>query len=228
MDIAKIRKKIKEEKASDLSQKKASSHDASTETAEKNGVSLQETIPSKPKNDIQKIEKSRSEPPAKPQYTKKETGKQELVELLTFYLTNEEFAFRLSDIEEILRYQIVTFVPRTPAYVQGITSLRGKIIPVVDLIKRLSIAGESANTDARRKVLILRGEKGLFGVLVDKIKGVIRVLPSEIKDPPSHLSENEQIFIEGVLLYENKFVSVLKLSEILDAGLKSGMSAQKI
>lgn len=220
MDIAKIRKKINKEKES--------TPDTSAEIAEKNSASLPETVPSKPQADIQKIEKQKSGLPAKPQHVKQETEKEELIELLTFYLANEEFAFKLSDIEEILRYQIVTFVPRTPEYVQGITSLRGKIIPVVDLIRRLSMSDVSLNKDVRKKVLILKGAKGLFGALVDKIKGVIRVLPSEIKDPPSHLSENEQVFIEGVLLYENKFVSVLKLYEILDADFKTNMQIQKI
>lgn len=230
MDIAKIRKKIKEEKekTSDSSQIKEDSSDISAEIAEKSSISSQETLPSKRQADMQKVEKTGSEPDTKSKYAKQETSKEELIELLTFYLSNEEFAFRLSDIEEILRYQIVTFVPRTPDYVQGITSLRGKIIPVVDLMKRLSITGGGANTEVRRKVLILKGANGLFGALVDKIKGVVRVLPSEIKDAPSHLSENEQIFIEGVILHENKFISVVRLSEILDIGFKNNMQEQKI
>lgn len=230
MDIAKIRKKIREEKQRlpESPQTREISADISTEITEQSSVPLQETAHSKPQADIQKIEKNKSEAPAKPQYVKQGKAAEELIELLTFYLADEEFAFRLSDIEEILRYQAVTFVPKTPEYVQGITSLRGKMIPVVDLIKRLYMAGGNSNTEARRKVLILKGEKGLFGALVDRIKGVVRILPSEIKDPPPHLSENEQAFIEGIILHENKFISILRLSEILDTGFKNSAQAQKI
>ena len=72
----------------------------------------------------------------------------ELVELLTFSLSNEEYAFRVSDVEEVLRMQKITMVPTMPDYVLGITSLRGKIIPVIDLKTRLSLQEKSLSTDS--------------------------------------------------------------------------------
>ncbi len=76
------------------------------------------------------------------------TNAGELVELLTFSLSNEEYAFRVSDVEEVLRMQRITMVPTMPDYVLGITSLRGKIIPVIDLKTRLNLQEKSLSTDS--------------------------------------------------------------------------------
>lgn len=150
-----------------------------------------------------------------------------IVELLTFHLSTEEFAFRVFDIEEILRFQRIMPVPKVPDYILGITSLRGKIIPVIDLKKRLSIKGKGDTVladlqadNSRKKILTLKGPKGPAGAVIDKVKGVIRISPSEIVEPPAHLSEAELMFIEGVVLYNSRFISVIRMEKILEINLK--------
>ena len=152
---------------------------------------------------------------------------EEIVELLTFHLSTEEFAFRVFDIEEILRFQRIMMVPKVPDYILGITSLRGKIIPVIDLKKRLSIKGKGDTVvadlqadNSRKKILTLKGPKGPVGAVIDKVKGVIRISPSEIVEPPAHLSEAELMFIEGVVLYNSRFISVIRMEKILEINLK--------
>lgn len=165
----------------------------------------------------------------------------DIVELLTFHLSTEEFAFRLSDIEEILRFQQITIVPKVSDYILGITSLRGKIIPVIDLKKRLLITpsitplpsplaeerglvnggrGGLALDESRKKILILKGSRGPAGTLVDRVRGVIRISPSEIVEPPAHLTVVELMFIEGVVLHNSRFISVIRMEEVLNISLK--------
>ncbi len=135
------------------------------------------------------------------------------VELLTFSLTEEIFSFRIHEIQEIIKPPKMTAIPRMGPHVIGITSLRGKIIPVIDLKKRLSLSG--GGDDRKQKILVLNGPQGPIGALVDRVIGVIRPLASEIGETPPHLHETETRFIDGVVLVGGKFVSIIKADETL-------------
>jgi purine-binding chemotaxis protein CheW len=146
-----------------------------------------------------------------------------MLELLTFGISNEEFAFRVPEVKEIIRYQRITKVPTLPDYVLGITSLRGKIIPVLDLQKRLGMkdvaAPEAKTKTSGRKILILAGPKGMIGAAIHKVLGVVRFEAGTILDPPGHLSENELRFIEGVAILEKRFISIIRSYDALEIGL---------
>lgn len=231
MDIAKIRKKIKEEKqgkeAKEKNQEETPEAGAPPEkqetgqAREEPAENVSEQAENVPDDESSLTETVKKEiPPAdvvKP--VESTEAVEDIVELLIFNLSNEEFAFRVSDIEEILRFQRITRVPKVPDYVLGISSLRGKIIPVADLKKRLSIKGEEETDYLRKKILILKAPKGPYGVLVDKVRSVIRISPSEIAEPPSHLTETELTYIEGVVLYNNRFISVMRMSMVADIKL---------
>ncbi len=145
--------------------------------------------------------------------TRTEPEQEEVVEILTFKLMNEEFAFRISHLEEILRYQRITKIPKVPKYVLGITSLRGKVIPVIDLKLKFSLTSEPSGVVQKGKILIIKGPKGPIGAAVDKVIGVIRLTKSEILPPPSHLSEAELKFIDGVAIVDKRFVSIINMEE---------------
>jgi len=143
----------------------------------------------------------------------------DLLELLTFSISDEEFAFRVPEVEEIIRYQRITGVPTVPEYVRGITSLRGKIIPVLDLKKRLVLKREGPEGPQKTgdgKILILAGPKGLIGATIDKVLGVVRFTEGSILPPPGHLSEDELRFIEGVVILEKRFISIIRSYDALD------------
>jgi purine-binding chemotaxis protein CheW len=136
-----------------------------------------------------------------------------VVELLTFTLAREEYAFRVETLQEIVKPQRITRIPRSEAYLLGITSLRGKIIPVIDLKKMLSLDGEGGEEGARQKIAILKGPKGPIGALIDRVVGVIRPSVSHIVESPAHLPEAEMKYIEGVAIVEGKFISILRIEE---------------
>ena len=142
----------------------------------------------------------------------------DLLELLTFSISDEEFAFRVPEVEEIIRYQRITGVPTVPGYVRGITSLRGKIIPVLDLKKRLVLKQEGSEGPQKTegKILILAGPKGLIGATIDKVLGVVRFTEGNILPPPGHLSDDELRFIEGVVILEKRFISIIRSYDALD------------
>lgn len=174
-------------------------------------VSEQETVK-------EKKEKKISEPAGKT--ANPEEAVSGIIELLTFQLAAEEFAFRISEVGEILTPQQITMVPKAPDYILGITSVRGKVMPVLDLKKRLSIKDNGASGKVRKKILTLKGSKGPIGTMIDRINGVIRINEPDIAEPPAHLSESALMFVEGVVLYNGRFISVLRLEEAENINLK--------
>lgn len=150
----------------------------------------------------------------KPQPAQEPEQAVETVELLTFSLASEEYAFRVRDVQEIIKPQRITRIPRTDSYIVGITSLRGKIIPVLDLKKRLALpAGEAGK---KQKILIVKGPNGPIGAFIDKVNGVVRPTTSQITEAPPHLEESEMRFIEAVALLNGRFISIVKAGETMN------------
>ncbi|MDP2168180.1 MAG: chemotaxis protein CheW [Thermodesulfovibrionales bacterium] len=149
----------------------------------------------------------------------------DMVELLTFKLAKEDYAFKVSDVEEILKLQRFAKVPRTEKFMLGITSLRGKIIPLIDLRIRFSLSEDGAQ--GKEKIVILKGPKGSIGALVDRVIDVIRIPSGDIVEPPSHLSEAEAKFIEGVVVADNRFISVVRLQEAMNFRMSGGADERK-
>ncbi|MEJ2695898.1 MAG: chemotaxis protein CheW [Candidatus Sulfobium sp.] len=152
----------------------------------------------------------------------------EVLELLSFTVAEKEFAFRIADVEEIIPYQGITLVPLLPHYVSGITSLRGKIIPVIDLKSRFALgqarerstsSGSPETNGAKGKILILSGPKGIIGATVDKIKGVVRFPEDSMLAPPAHLTEEERKFIDGVVIQEKRFISIVRFGDAMNIEL---------
>jgi len=221
MDIAKIRKKLKETKPD--SQESTSEHE-NQEGAEEKRVEQKER-PSEDHADAKTRdnekaetrdeigeEKTAEESEVKRQEAE-ETKTDDVIEILTFSLLKEEFAFKISQLAEIVRHQRITIVPQLPKYVLGVTSLRGKVIPVLDLKLKLSLTDKSSEGNGKEKILIIKGLKGPIGATVDKVIGVVRVARNEIVPPPSHLTEAELKFIEGIAVVDKRFISIVNMEE---------------
>ncbi len=251
MDIAKIRKKIKEEseirrgekegkpeggaqksedKAADditagaqqpqaASGKTEDSKQQSEVRSQGSGAKSQTYVPAQAVSEQEAV-KGKSPSDSVSKTAKPEETISGIIELLTFQLAAEEFAFRISEVEEILIPQQITMVPKAPDYILGITSVRGKVMPVLDLKKRLSIKDNGASGKVRKKILMLKGPKGRIGIMIDMINGVIRIDESDIAEPPAHLSESDLMFVAGVVLYNGRFISVIRLAEAANINLK--------
>ncbi|MHB8136577.1 MAG: chemotaxis protein CheW, partial [Anaerolineaceae bacterium] len=80
-------------------------------------------------------------------------------QMVVFKLSNEEFAVEVSSVEAIIKLQAITKVPHAPAHVVGVTNLRGNIVPVIDLKKRLSLPATENSQDTRIIVALLQESK---------------------------------------------------------------------
>jgi purine-binding chemotaxis protein CheW len=206
MDIAKIRKKFKEAAPQDA-ETQVSGPEEGLPGGEDSSVTAAGPLPAKAAKEVTGEEGGAS--PAEGETV------DSLVELLTFTLAKEEYAFRIEEVQEIIRPQRITSIPKAGSSLLGITSLRGKIIPIIDLKKMLSLDGGTGEEEGKQKILILKGAKGPLGAVIDRVAGVIRLAASGVVETPAHLPEAEMKFIGGVAIVEGRFVSILRMEEVL-------------
>jgi len=121
---------------------------------------------------------------------------EEIVEYLAFMLAKEEYAVKVEDVKEIIRLQKITNVPRAPDFVEGIISLRGVIIPVFNIRRRLGL-DETERTRSTRIVVVSHGGSPQ-GIIVDKVTGVARLRADSVEPPPAVIGGVEAEYLEGV------------------------------
>lgn len=141
----------------------------------------------------------------------------EVEEYLCFRVAHEWYAISIMAIKEIVKPRDVTEVPRMPAFILGVISLRGVIIPVMDMRLRLSLPVSPAT--GRERIIVLRMETGFCGVLVDEVIQVARIKKSGIEDPPAVLDGIDRDFVTGLGHFDNRMLIILNLGAILDIGV---------
>lgn len=123
-----------------------------------------------------------------------EAGKR--TEYLAFVLAGETYAVRIAQLAEILRPPPITEVPRAPSMVLGVISVRGKLVTVLDLRRRLRLA--EAPIDRRSRILLVDSSAGeQLGLLVDEVQQVWRLALEEIEQA-SVLGGDQAVHIAGI------------------------------
>jgi len=115
---------------------------------------------------------------------------------LTFMLAGEEYALDILRISEIIRLRPLTEVPRTPPFVKGIISVRGVIVPILDLRMRLGLPAPEPGPQAR--ILIVKRDEEPCGLIVDEVMHVVRLHPEDIEPPPPMRSGPIAEFVSGI------------------------------
>jgi purine-binding chemotaxis protein CheW len=135
-------------------------------------------------------------------------------EHLSFRLAEERFALPIAQIREIIKVPLITRVPRTEPFVLGVLSLRGTIVPVVDL--RMLLKQPAGPQTRRSRVLIFDRAGELVGLLVDEVHHVIRLGEADIEPPPFGVRPEAEPVI-GVGRQDGEIVALLDLQPVLTA-----------
>jgi len=134
-------------------------------------------------------------------------------QLVVFSLGREEFAVDVNQVREIIRMEEITRMPKSPPFVEGIINLRGQIIAVIDLAKRLNLPS-TERTDAHR-IVVVETEDLKVGMIVDSVSEVTSVAEEEIEPPPTLASDATTPFILGVVKRDKRLIILLDLSKLL-------------
>lgn len=152
--------------------------------------------------------------------TARQTDEEQVVVL---ELAGEAYGVEIDRVQEIIRMQPITRVPNGPACVEGVTNLRGRVIPVLDLRKRFALHA----TEPTRRSRIVVAELGHYtvGLVVDAVSEVLRV-PSDAVEPPSALvTTADSAYLRGVAKLADRLVLLLDLSRILSDGEQTDLAA---
>lgn len=138
----------------------------------------------------------------------------ELIQLVSFNLDNEEYGVDVLKVREIIRMPIITRVPNTPHYVQGVINLRGKVIPIISMRARFSLS--TAEHDKQTRIMVMDVSGELMGFIVDAVSEVIRISSSEIQPSPAVMTSGiDQECISGVINQAERLLVLLNLENML-------------
>ncbi len=136
---------------------------------------------------------------------------------LTFSLGDEEYALDIRQINEIIKPRDITDIPRAPDFILGVISLRGIIIPVFDLGRRLHLDPREMTSQSR--VVVCQEGDVIVGLLVDKINQVLRIYEKDIEPPPAVLTGLDRYFVKGVGRCQGRMLVLLQLENVLNPEL---------
>lgn len=134
-------------------------------------------------------------------------------QLVVFDLANEQYGVDIAAVEGIIKMQTITAVPRAPQFVEGVTNLRGKVLPVIDLRKRFGLARGEATKDMRIVVVEMGG--ATVGIVVDGVSEVLRVSEDAIEPPSPIVTTVDSAFIRGIAKVGERLVILLDLGKVL-------------
>jgi purine-binding chemotaxis protein CheW len=142
-------------------------------------------------------------------------------QIVVFDLANEQYGVHISAVESIIKMQPITAVPHTPNFVEGVTNLRGTVLPVIDLRKRFGLATEDATKDTRIVVVEMSGET--VGMVVDEVLEVLRVSEEVIELPSPIITTVDSAFIKGIAKVDERLIILLDLGQVLSKEEKADL-----
>ena len=128
-------------------------------------------------------------------------------------LASTTYALRSDDIEQLEMVGQLTPVPNSPSFVDGLTSVRGRVIPVVSLRARFGF--ERAPMDLRTRLVIIRSSGRSVGLIVDSAREFASIPEGAIQAPPDGLSEMTSRYLRGMAHIGERLVLVLDVVELL-------------
>ncbi len=150
--------------------------------------------------------------------TQQAVGKQ--VELVTFYLGGSRYGIDILKVQEINKVKEWTPVPHADDFVLGILSLRGSIVTILDLGKKLGLAQTRLSEDSRN--IILNSEGECVGFLVDRIGSVTSTHWDQVAEPPPNVNAEQGRFLEGVVKTETDLIAILNVDEVFSEAKSKG------
>jgi purine-binding chemotaxis protein CheW len=146
----------------------------------------------------------------------------EILQLVSFVIENEEFGIDILKVEEIIRLISITKIPNAPDFVEGVVNLRGRVIPVIDLRTRLGHRRKEHDNNTR--VIVVNVSGVTLGFIVDSVKEVLRIPKSITEPPPSITTSIDTEYITAVGKLENRLLILLDLEKVLNLKEKEALN----
>jgi purine-binding chemotaxis protein CheW len=137
---------------------------------------------------------------------------EEMLQLVSFTLGGEEFGVDILRVQEINRMVMVTAVPNSPSFVDGVINLRGKVIPIIDLRTRFGMPRKEHDKNTR--IIVIELKNNIVGFVVDAVSEVLRILRSVTEPPPAVVAGIHADYITAVGKLEDRLLILLDLEKV--------------
>ncbi|MDR1125411.1 MAG: chemotaxis protein CheW [Deltaproteobacteria bacterium] len=137
----------------------------------------------------------------------------ELIQLVTFSIGEEEFGVDILKVQEIIRTMEITKVPRAQVFVEGVINLRGKVIPIIDLRRRFGLV--SKPHDKHTRIIVIEINNMIVGFVVDSVSEVLRIPAGTVEPPPPVVAGMDSEYISGVGKLQDRLLILLDLDKLL-------------
>lgn len=152
---------------------------------------------------------------------KVETIPADSLKVISFSLVNESnkkkenYAVPIEQIKEIRNFSEITNVPKAKKYVKGVMNLRGLIIPVIDIKKRLGFGDVDIQNQSDYKIIIADVRDSVYGIIVDKVEQVLEITANQIEPIPSDSFDSHH-YIKGVAKIQGQLIVLLDIIALLE------------
>lgn len=154
-------------------------------------------------------------PPDEPEKKEQEPSDEKELEMLAFFVGRERYVVPVDAVREVLKPREITPVPHTPDYILGVCSLRGAVLTVIDLNRRLGLA--SAQRDEKSRIIIVTVEQDeQIGLFVDMVEGVVRFSESLVKPVPETVEHGVE-FLQGIVRKDERLYILLDVAAAVGA-----------
>ena len=143
------------------------------------------------------------------------------VQVVTFKVGRQEFAFDILQVERILRYSPPSPLPKAPQFLEGVMPYGDTAVPVIDLRKRFEL---DAPIREETRVMVLELENQRVGVLVDEVREVLRVDSTTIASPGPVVSGLAAVYIAGIISRPERTIILLNARKLLSSSERLALS----
>jgi purine-binding chemotaxis protein CheW len=143
--------------------------------------------------------------------------------IVGFQVGRETYGVSITTLHEIVRVPEITAVPDAPDYMEGVINLRGKIVSVIDLRKRLGEAQVAPNR--RNRILVVEHNARLSGLIVDSASEVLKIPSEDVEPAPHEFQEGGLNCVTGLAKYKGRLIVLLDMAKLLDYSGLHGIAA---
>ena len=144
-------------------------------------------------------------------------------QLVVFDLAREHYGVPIGAVQSIIKMQAITFMPQAPSFVDGITNLRGQVLPVVDPRKRFGLPTAPATAESR--MVVVEIGQAAVALIVDRVSEVLRVDEAVIEPPSPIVVPSSAAYIQGIVKLAGREVILLDLGRVLSSQEQSALTA---
>ncbi|MCM1057588.1 MAG: chemotaxis protein CheW [Firmicutes bacterium] len=135
------------------------------------------------------------------------------IQYIVIRLGEEQYGIDIRSIDNIVRMQSITRIPKMPAFIKGVINMRGEVIPVISMRLKMELADDEI-TKATRIIVLKLEQEGNVGILVDEVKEVVSLSVNEIEKITYNAKEEKSSLINAVGKHNGELISLFDLSAI--------------